>query len=75
MPMDVDRNNRMIVKRIIKEAASNENKRSDASCYGEIEIRAMTVLTCRGEIIRVIFGVDKINTYFRRRRRPSVFQL
>jgi hypothetical protein len=38
MPIDLDRSNRMIVKRIINKWSLNENKGSDASCYREIEI-------------------------------------
>ena len=43
MPINLDRSNPMIAKRIIKKGGLNENKGSDASCYGEIEILVMTV--------------------------------
>jgi hypothetical protein len=38
MPIDLDRSNRMIVKRITKKGGLDENKRSDTSCYRKIEI-------------------------------------
>jgi len=43
MPIGLCRGNHTIVKRIIKKRRSNEDKGSDASCYGEMEIVAMTI--------------------------------
>jgi 23S rRNA maturation mini-RNase III len=38
MPIDLDRSNRVIVKRNPNKRSLNENKESDTSCYREIKI-------------------------------------
>ncbi len=42
MPIDLDRSNRIIVKRFVSKSSLNEDERSDASRYREVKILVMT---------------------------------